>query len=868
MTERFADELEALRNRLGELIERSDFGDPSRTVASEALEELSVAIEEFQSQNSELIEGQADLDRERRRYRDLFEEVPDAYLVTNAEGIIVEANTTAFQLFGRGRSSLLGRPLARHIVSGDQRAFYTLLGRLGRMAEGGTTSIDLLVQDHRVVPANLRATTGSGPDNQHTIRWLVHDRGRELASDDLRVSENRLRALFDTADVGIVLCDTDRNIVFINPCAVDLLGFDADATVPVDWLRHVPSDERELIDASITRAIDGVGETSRRHRIEIDTQKGAGAAEVAPPAVRWIEHGIIPFQSDDEQRRGFLSTLTDVTAEHEAMSDLARSRDFIAAILDTAGAIIVVVDIDGRIQLFNGTAERVSGWTAEEAIGQSVFELLLAPEDRGAAAQVISDTANGALTNWENDWLTKNGRRRQISWTNTAMTSPDGIVDAIVGTGIDVTEQRQLERQVAQTERLHSIGRLAAGVAHDFNNTLAVLLARVDRIDRRSNDPAMATDIDGLRRTIEHSKSMISDLLTFSGRQPPATVSIKVDEELERIVEMLADLLGPDITIDLHLGVGEAMALIDPGRFDQVITNLAINARDAMPDGGTITLSTEPETIADDNGMTTPAKAVLAPGNYIRVTMTDSGAGIAPAILDRIFEPYFTTKERGKGTGIGLAMLYGIVKQAGGEVVVESEAGQWTRFTLWIRRAARQSLPAAHDAKSHRPQSPDAAPIESQRGTTDQPTTTAPRAAHSTEPRATADQTDAGNGQSVTVLIVEDDHEIRQLLIDELTDAGYRILETDRGTMAITMVDEPIDLLISDVDLPGVDGITVANRFLDRSPNMPVLLISGVATPETLQRIPASASFLAKPFGRSSFLATIEELLIGGNAAR
>ncbi len=809
MTDRWSDELDSLRQRLGDLIDGSRLGDRHREIAAEALEELAVAIEELQTQNNELVAGHADLELERRRFRDLFETMPDGYAITDVNGIVTEANTTLCELLGADRSRLVGRPLASHIAPDDQRAFYNLVNRVNRAVERGTLSINLGVRDHQLVPVNLRATTThDGVEGDRSIRWLIHDRRRELASADLRESEERLRVLFDTADIGVVLSDTEGQVLFANPFAVDLVLGGSDREVAEStWLSRIPIDDRHRVEGRLDAARRGVRSDAERHRV------------ITPDGTtRWVDHGIIPFREADGSISGVVSTFTDATAEQLALTELRRNRDFMAATLDTVDAIVIAVDPAGRIRLFNRTAEAITGWTSAETIGKSIVDVVFPPESHAPAQEILSNAATGHHARSEHDWLNRDGSRCRVAWTTAELHSTDGEVEAVIVTGTDVTEQRRLEADIAQAARLHSIGRLASGIAHDFNNSLAVMLARVDRVADRSTDPATLADLDGIRRTIDRSSSMIADLLTFSGRQTLYPVPCDLNTELRRMTDPLSALVGDDIHLVLELTDEPGPVLIDPGRFEQVMANLAINARDAMPGGGTLTIGTTIEHRSERTHATGRSNA------QVHVTVTDTGSGIDPTVLPHVFEPYFTTKDVGRGSGIGLAMAYGIVRQSNGSIAVDRTSPRGTRFSLWF--------PATTDPGADAPAAGEA---------------------------PGGDDPDVA-GRTSSVLVVEDDAELRSLLVDALRDAGHLVAEAEDGPSALELLDAPIDLLITDIDLPETDGITVAAAFTDHRRSLPVLFISGTLTSDARTRLPDGAHFLAKPLHLPSFTETVRRM--------
>src|SRR6056297_213363 len=804
--------MEILRERLGALIDKGAVGDETREIAAEALEELAVAVEEIQAQNSELAASRMLLEAERERYRTLFHTVPDGFVITTIEGVVTEANQTAADLLGRPRGQLAGRPLSRYVHGDDRRSFYHHLSQLRSAATGTSITINLALDDHVAFPANLRATvvsTAAGGGRE--IRWLIHDRRGEIATRELRVSEERLRALFETAKVGIVLCEADGSIRFSNRYADQLLERRDDQTDLEQWVAAVREDDRGVLEemvASVDQAADAL---SIRYRVTNGQDAG-----------RWVDHTITPLRGLADEIEGSVSTLIDSTAEVEAALELRRSRDFADVLLDTAGALVLVIDRDARIVRFNKACERISGSTSSEAIGRQVIEFLVPPEQRtsvgGVARDMLSTPSPRSL---ENDWLTKDGRRVRISWNNNVVVDDNGEALAVVCTGVDVTRQRLLEARLAQTDRLESVGRLAAGIAHDFNNTLAVLRLRIERLS--TADPAQRDNVEALTRTIEHSKTTIGDLLSFSRHQELVSVPTDVNTELRRQLETLHDLLGGDVELTTDLTDDDSTTVLDPARFEQIIVNLVVNARDAMPDGGVLTVRTAvvdiDQAAENPGGSARTSPAMLPGGCYLCVSVIDTGVGIAPGDLSHVFDPYFTTKPPGRGTGLGLATTYGTVTQFGGEIVVESESGVGTTFTLWLPR---------YRPDTERPTDPGRSRVA------------------------------AG---SATVLLVDDDDDLREVLADELALLGLDAIEAGDGVAGLELIEQPIDLLVTDIQMPGLDGVALAQAFTDGSPAAPVLFVTGLTPMELRDCLPPGARVLRKPFGAAEFRTAVTELL-------
>jgi two-component system, cell cycle sensor histidine kinase and response regulator CckA len=813
------DQIEILRQRLGDLIDRATVADETREVAAEALEELAVAIEEIQAQNVELSKGQELLEAERKRYRTLFHTLPDGFVITTTKGMITQANQTAADLLGRPLERVIRQPLASFVSPDDRRSFYAHLGRLDGSDVGDQINVNLSLSDHVEFPANLRATllpvspglpasSGSGLE----IRWMIHDRRNEIESDELRVSEERLRSLFETAQVGILLCDHDGSISFSNRHADRLLGRRQQEFDLADWTSTIHADDRAAVDEMVLSISRGGPARSLRYRV---VQLG----EVS----RWVDQTTTPLRrSESGGLAGSVSTLTDSTAEVDAAADLRRSRDFADALLDTVGALVVVLDRELRIVRFNKACEEATGWTSDDVLGRSAVESMVPPEQQASVEQLLLGLLSSrSAQSAENDLINRDGERLRVTWHNTVVVDDDDEVVAIISTGIDVTRQRLLESRLAQTDRLESVGRLAAGIAHDFNNTLAVLRLRVERLPVAGT--AQRENVEALLRTIEHSQSTVADLLSFSRHQELVQRATEVNAEIERLANMLPDLLGDDIEIVIELTDDDTTTMLDPARFEQIVVNLAVNARDAMAEGGTLTLGTG---VVDVSGRPQPrgrngrsAPAMLPAGRYVCLSVIDTGTGIPPDDVERVFDPYFTTKPPGRGTGLGLATAYGTINQSGGEITVDSELGSGTTFTLWLPKQETS------------PEELLAVPAPSSRPT------------------------------QAAVLLVEDDADLREILGDELRQMCCDTVEAVDGTAGLEMIGQPFDLLVTDVQMPGVDGVELAAAFVANAPRRNVLFITGLTPKELHDQLPADAHILRKPFSIVEFRTAVERLL-------
>ncbi len=389
----------------------------------------------------------------------------------------------------------------------------------------------------------------------------------------------------------------------------------------------------------------------------------------------------------------------------------------------------------------------------------------------------------------------------------------------------------RLEAQLAQTLRLQAVGQLAGGIAHDFNNLLTAMIGFCDLLllRHRPGDQSFA-DVMQIRQNANRAASLVRQLLAYSRQQTLQPRVISVSEVLAELAHLLRRLIGGAIALKLEHGRDIHPVLVDQGQVEQVVINLVVNARDAMPEGGTLTIRTSNASLTDP----IPAAGEMLPaGEYVRIDIVDTGTGIAPEIIDRIFEPFFSTKAVGAGTGLGLATVYGIVKQSGGHVVIDSKLGQGTTFSIFLPRYAESAAAAAARREG----------VE----------------------EATRDLTGAG-----TILLVEDEDAVRLFSARALRNKGYKVIEARSGEAALVIMgqdSEPIDLLITDVVMPEMDGPALVEEVRSWRPDMKVIFISGYAESAFRQqaRDGSMLYFLAKPFSLKQLASKVKDVLEEGN---
>jgi PAS domain S-box-containing protein len=484
------------------------------------------------------------------------------------------------------------------------------------------------------------------------------------------------------------------------------------------------------------------------------------------------------------------------------------------SIIEHSSEIFTLVDGDGQVTYVSPTVERILGYRPEELLGRNVLEYI-PPEDRTRVTEALTSVraTAGSTTSLQARFRHLAGSHRILDLIGTNLLE-DPAVRGIVVIARDVTEQVQLREQLLQSQKLEALGRLASGVAHDFNNLLTVISASAELL--LGDLPAGDENRAEAERIVEASKRaarLTRQLLAFGRKQVLRLEPLDLGQVVRSTERLLERLIGEDVEVVSKSVDPLPCVLADAGQMEQVLVNLAVNARDAMPDGGVLVFETS--TVTFYRPLRLLHDGEIPAGAYVAVSVTDSGTGMDQSILTRIFEPFFTTKERGRGTGLGLATVHGIVRQSGGHIDVHSVVGRGTTFTLYFPVAESREARATDSA----------------------------RPTHG-----------AGARESAVVLLVEDEAGVRRAAATMLRRSGYEVLEAPNGADAITLAMShrgPIDVLLTDMVMPGMDGAELARRIAAQRPGIGLVLMSGYSEAATLRRweVPEGAVLLEKPFG-------------------
>jgi two-component system, cell cycle sensor histidine kinase and response regulator CckA len=751
-----------------------------------------------------------------------LEASPNAHLILGPRDTAAYANAAFRLLFPAGEAAPL-QAIAGRIAGGAEspEEFLRLRdealahgrthGRIAlRGAAGGTAWFNLAIHP---LPGRPGYSLWSFEDvtARHEMEHVIRDEQMKLAD------------FLDNAPIGFYSVDSDGRFLFVNQALADWLGRSPGALV----------EEGARLKDFI--AGETPGESPPHAPFAASGTASLQRGEVALKGHNRIVHASITqtvVQTGEGLRTR--SVVRDLTPEREWEEALRQSRQRFQRFFADAPVGVALLDREGRFDEANRALGRLFGLPPADLIGRLLVDFLPESEAKPVARRLADAADNPQSATKPIEVRLKSPRERSATVFVSRLDAPEEAKGGLILHFIDTTEQKNLETQFAQSQKMQAVGQLAGGVAHDFNNLLTAMIGFCDLLllRFRPGDPSFA-DIMQIKQNANRAANLVRQLLAFSRQQTLQPRVLSITDVLAELSHLLRRLIGENIELKVVHGRDLGLVKVDQGQLEQVIINLAVNARDAMTSGGTLTIRTSNATT------TAPVRRgheVMPPGDYVLVEVVDTGMGIPRENLERIFEPFFSTKEVGSGTGLGLSTVYGIVRQTGGFVFVESEPSRGATFAIYLPHLGM-----------------------------------ADAAAQRTEPGETAqgrDLTGAG-----TVLLVEDEDPVRLFSARALRNKGYRVIEAKSGEAALELITagkERIDLLITDVVMPRMDGPALVRRVREIHPDMKVIFISGYTEDAFRKRLDTDSEihFLPKPFSLKQLAGKVKEVIVAEAVAK
>src|SRR5262245_56126625 len=672
---------------------------------------------------------------------------------------------------------------------------------------------------------------------QPLLAWQLADISNERAEQerfflDLQTAIDHL----DHAPAGFFSADQEGRVTYLNATLAEWLGIDLASFTPGSTTlgEIVAGDGMALI-----RSVKADPGTTRNVVIDLDLATVTG--EALP--VRFMHR----VQATRDGLPGTSRTIVlNRTRGEDASAELRAAEVRFTRFFNSTPMAIAGVDQSGRILRTNAPfLSLFSSVVDRDAVDRRIrLDAVIHERDRAAFAAALEKAKQRRADIAPIDTVLPDNEERHMRFYVNAIadgTGDEGAEEAAIVYAVETTEQKALEGQMAQSQKMQAVGQLAGGIAHDFNNVLTAIIMASDLLltNHRPSDPSFP-DIMNIKQNANRAASLVRQLLAFSRKQTLRPEVLSLTDVLADLRMLLARLVGNEVRLGIDHGRDLWPVRADIGQFEQVIVNLAVNARDAMPEGGELTIRTRNFGLEESKSF--PFRE-LAPGDYVMVEIEDTGTGIAPHVIEKIFEPFFTTKEVGKGTGLGLSMVYGIIKQTGGFIFCDSVVGKGTVFRIFLPR----HIPAAQ-------------PVEAPA------TTTSGQAAPVVQPQKAQPEPTRDLSGSATVLLVEDEDAVRMGGVRALTSRGYKVHEASSGVEALEVYDElegNIDIVVSDVVMPEMDGPTLLGELRKRRPDIKFVFVSGYAEDAFAKNLPEDArfGFLPKPFSLKQLATVVKEVL-------
>jgi len=752
-------------------------------------------------------------------FRLVFEHSGVGMALLSAEGHFQKVNPALVQMLGYDADELAGRRLIdlAHPDDISDRACRTELGLHvpSRLYERENR---YLHKDGRTVWARVLRVPLRDSTNRlsHLVAVILDITEKRQAEEALAASEERYRLRFQGAFDGIHSGTETGELCDANPAFCRMLGY-----TPVEIPRLTWTDiavDREAFEKHLAKV-----RAQGRDRFETCLRRKDGSiveVEMSSASIHVHGRSLVHGTSRDIGKRKRAEE-----ALRHAEETLRLERDFIAQVLETAEALIVVLDSSGQIVRFNGKCTTVSGYSEDDVRGRVFWDFLVPERARDLVRESYARVKNERIPlGFESPLAPFGHEERLIAWRFTVAQDDSGLLSYVVGAGLDITEQRKLEEQLRHAQKMETLGTLVGGIAHDFNNQLTIVLGNLRLA--LANWPAGASwqcELADAERAGQRCADMTQGLLTFAQRRIGEFRVLDLNPLLAESTRLLRRVLSTTIAIETYADPNLWPVQVDQTQIHQLVMNLAVNARDAMPHGGILTLTTVNQTLDERD---CAGNMEWTPGRYVVLTIADTGTGMTADVQARIFEPFFTTKQFGKGTGLGLAMVFGIVKAHGGWVTVSSAPGEGSSFKVYLPAADAPRLEGPDNAQ------------------------------------------DLIRGGHECILVVDDEELIRKLARAILERWGYRVLTASGGEEALALYQDhgkDIDLVLLDFTMPGMTGLEVMQMLQQINPAVDIVFSSGHTLHSGMDQLLAAGAraFVAKPYSPEVLVGRIRHVLDG-----
>ncbi len=746
-------------------------------------------------------------------YKILVDNAPAGFVLMDVLGIAKFVSPSMTQLMGYEMRELIGRDMFSLINADDVKRPLEAFAEILATPRGKCTSEFRCL--HKDGSWRWMEAVGQNFLHDPTIQavavnlWDISARKQSEA--DLRESESRLRRIIDSNVVGIFFWNLDGAVTDANDRFLEMIGYTREdlAAGQVNWKAITPPQYAEADRAGVAQM--------------------AATGACAPFEKEFIRKDgkVLPILTGSATLEGQMDRgvcfVIDVMNRKRMEQELIRERNLLRTLIDHIPDYIYVKDTESRFLVNNRANVNLMGaQSIEETIGKTAFDYF-PPEiaEKYHADDRALLRSGHALIDQEEPIIGKDGEKRQLHTTKVPLRDPSGKINGLVGVSRDITERLALEAQLRQSQKMECVGQLAGGVAHDFNNILTIVQGHASLLLSEAPNPPMRQAAQEIISAAERAANLTRQLLAFGRRHVIQPKNLDLNEILSQIAKILERVLGEDIALDVRYASNLPPVFADAGMFEQVLLNLAVNAREAMPKGGRLDLSLKAVTLNQD---TASGHADARPGTFVALTVKDSGCGISRENLDHIFEPFFTTKDVGRGSGLGLSTVYGIVKQHSGWISVESEVGRGTTFEIYLPTCDKPLPP---------------------------PPVPGPRT----------------RGGSECILLVEDEESLRELVRCVLESYGYNVIDAANGRCAFDVWKEHgsrVDLLLTDIVMPdGVTGRDLADALKQEKPNLRVLFSSGYSSDIIGKDFVLSdgVNFLQKPYNPQTLAEVVRECL-------